>query len=220
MYEAITYEYIVPESRVKIYEYSELSESAKDKAKQWYCDDDFRSYMLTDDFKEMWINLYFPNSDLNVEWSLCHCQGDGVNVSGNFDFDNLISYAENIGFEIDFTEKEMKRLRYYMNNTEIKVGRNMKYGYCVVQSDDYFVTDWTYDLSYCKNLDEDLLERLSSLVCFLIRNLCRDMESYGYRFLYEPDDEEVAYMCEANEWYFNEDGSYFDGTYDELQEVV
>lgn len=217
MKEALYYEYIVPEKRIKLYEYKELSETAKEKVRAWFIDDELRGYLLTDDFKELWINYYFPNSKLDVEWQLCYCQGDGVNVGGNFDFDDLISYAKHSNWKIDFTEKEMKRLHYYMDNTEIKVGKNKRYGYCVVQSDDYFVTDWTYDLSYCKNLDEDLLERLSSLFCSVIRELCRDMKNYGYKFLYEPDDEEIVYMAEANDWLFDEFGNVvYD--YDELKD--
>ena len=219
MYEAITYEYIVPESRVKIYEYSELSESAKDKAKQWYCDDDFRAYELTSIFKRELENK-FPNSNLECQWSLCSCQGDGVNVFGEFNFYDLLRFCYQDGWKVNFTPKQMKRLEYYMSQTEITVEENRRYAYCVVQQPDYFSSDWVYDLSDHRDLDEDLLEDLSKLFASAVRSLCKSMENWGWDYLYDPDDDEVSSICDLNDWYFYEDGSYFDGIYDKLQEVV
>ena len=212
MKEALYYE-----RKVKLYEYEELSETAKEKVKAWFVDDDFRTNELTYLFKELWIDYYFPNSKLDVQWSLGYCQGDGVNVSGKFDFDDLISYAKIFDWKVDFTEKEMKRLQHYMEQTEIKVDENRRYGYCVVQSKDYFVTDWLWDLSGYRDIDEELLERLSELFYHAINNLCKDMEHYGYKILYEPDDEEIIETAEINEWYFDEYGNVvYD--YDELRE--
>ena len=53
----------------KVYEYMELSADAKENAKQWYLNDDPRSYELTDIFMED-IHEIFPNSKLEVQWSL------------------------------------------------------------------------------------------------------------------------------------------------------
>lgn len=47
----------------KVYEYMELSDDAKENAKQWYLNDDSRSYELTDIFMED-IHQIFPNSKI------------------------------------------------------------------------------------------------------------------------------------------------------------
>ena len=74
----------------KVYEYMELSDDAKENAKQWYLNDDPRSYELTDIFMED-IHQIFPNSKLEVQWSLSSCQGDGVNIYGSVDLHDIFS---------------------------------------------------------------------------------------------------------------------------------
>ena len=62
-----------------------------------------------------------------------------------------------------------------------------------------------------------LLERLSELFYHAINNLCKDMEHYGYKILYEPDDEEIINNANVNEWLFDEFGNVvYD--YDELRD--
>ena len=67
---------------VKVYPFSELSEEAKEEAKRWYLNDETRCNDLTL-YYESDIGCIFPNSDLNVQWSLNSCQGDGVNIYGS-----------------------------------------------------------------------------------------------------------------------------------------
>ena len=58
-----------------VYSYSELSDEAKEKAKEDYLNDYCRSEALTDIYMEDLKNI-FPNSDLKIQWSLNGCQGD------------------------------------------------------------------------------------------------------------------------------------------------
>ena len=224
---AVWHERVIPESRETLYEYSELSDSVKDKVRKEEVDQQLilgiRDVALQDGYKYIWLNHHFPNSNLKVEYSLANCQGDGVNVFGSFDFDNLIEYCKYIGEPMDFSEEEIDWLRENISEySSIRVEQNRRYGYCVVQSKDYFSCDWEYDLGLHMDLTEeqtDLLYKLSTVFYYTVRKLCKDMENYGYDFLYEISDEEMCDMAEANEWLYYEDGTLYDGNADELLEV-
>lgn len=222
--EAIWKERVIPETRIKLYHYDELDEPVKDKIREDFLESElqsgFRNIMLQDDYKYSWIDYYFPNSDLEVQYSLACCQGDGVNVYGKFDFDDLIEYSKERGWRINFVKEELGWLRENIKKySEIKVFYNHRYNYCVVQSDDFFTTDWIYDIGECTEEQEVLLEKLSSLFCSAIRDLCKDMENCGYDFLYKISDDEMKEMSEANEWLYYEDGKLYIGDADELLEA-
>ena len=59
--EVVTREY-------KVYNFSELSEDAKEKAKQWYLDDDFRPSEFTEIYEQDLRNI-FPDSELKLQYS-------------------------------------------------------------------------------------------------------------------------------------------------------
>ena len=52
----------------KVYNYNELSEEAKEKAKQWYLDDDTRTYVFEDIYTED-LHYLFSGSDLKMQFS-------------------------------------------------------------------------------------------------------------------------------------------------------
>ena len=64
------------------YDFSELNESAKERVRQWYLDDDMRSSDWENEIEQD-LMIMFPNSDLHIQFSLNSCQGDGVNIYGN-----------------------------------------------------------------------------------------------------------------------------------------
>ena len=73
-----------------VYSYSELSNEAKEKAKEDYLNDYCRSEALTEIYMEDLKNI-FPNSDLKIQWSLNGCQGDGVNIYGNLNINDIFN---------------------------------------------------------------------------------------------------------------------------------
>jgi len=224
---AVWHERVIPEVRETLYEYSELSESAKDKVREEELSQQLflgiRDLALQDDYKYMWLEHYFPNSNLKAEYSLASCQGDGVNVFGVFDFDDLIGYCKHIDELIGFSKEEIDWLRENISEySSIRVDQNRRYSYCVVQAKDYFSCDWEYDLGLFLCLTEeqtDLLYKLSTVFYYAIRKLCKDMENYGYDFLYEISDEEMEDMAAANKWLYYEDGTIYGENADELLEV-
>lgn len=200
-----------------VYNYNELSEEAKEKAKQWYLDDTFR----TDDFTSMIekdLQALF-DTKLNVQYSLNYCQGDGLNVYGKI-------YAESIReclqkhnggsqleqFEDRLTEKEWKRIYHYAKECDgIELPQNNRYCYCVADRVD-IAEDWFYQLenySGYANINMETLQKFEKLVIDIFTTLCRGYEEDGYKYFYEVEDEEMTETCEANGWEFLEDGSYY-----------
>ena len=77
----------------KIYDFDELSDNAKETARREYLDhfrdaDDYSTFCIDD-----LANNHFPNSDLEVQFSLSSCQGDGFNIYGKMKLSDAIEYV-------------------------------------------------------------------------------------------------------------------------------
>ena len=204
--------------KFNVYQYSELSEKAKEKVRFWYIDDPFRSEQLTDMINEDLENL-FPNSKLKVQWSLCNCQGDGVNIYGDLDVMDLINLIQNHicgdtykKYENFFSAKEIKTIKSYSGYCgDVDLPSNRRYSYCCVDmidlADDWF--DILLNEYYFRNINCNLLHKLEKFVIDIIEEYCRDWETVGDKYLYEPEEDEIEEICEANEWEFLEDGTYY-----------
>lgn len=209
---------------IKLYEYGELSDKAKENVRQWFMDDPDRGILLSDDFKHSFIEYFFPRSKLEVQWSLNYCQGDGVNIYGELDMYDMLAYIakwnpeEHSYFKhaLDprdtLTDKEFERLCYYRERSgqNIELDYNNRYCYCVSKRTD-FATDMIADLEYLRvrDIDRQLIVRFQeAIVIPVLENLCDEMADYGYRFLYEISDEEIEDTCNANGWYFTDTGKF------------
>ena len=203
----------------EVYDYSELSEKAKEKVKTEFLQDEIRNDLFYEDCLET-LHYMFPNSNLKVQYSLGYCQGDGLNIYGELNINNILNLPTShfCGDEFDdmigyFTEKEIKTIQCYMREVgnEIKLPQNNHYCYCIVDRID-FVDDWFYELedySHFRNINRDVLEKLEKYVIIVMERLCSDYEKYGYDFFYNVDDEVIEETCEANEWEFLEDGTFY-----------
>ena len=210
--EIITREY-------KVYNFSELSEEAKDKVKQWYLDDDFRSYDFENIYTED-LRYLFNNSDLKLQFSLSYCQGDGLNIYGKLDLMDVFTAIRDTEHSGDlfeqykdlFSEHEQKTIEAYMEvcGREVELPYNRHYCYCIDDRVD-FADDWIESLEYCryKNIQIDTIIKMEKLVGRMFENLSATYEKYGYDYFYNADDEVVNETCEANGWRFLEDGTFF-----------
>ena len=65
-----------------VYRFEELNEKAKKVVKQWYLDgqdsSDFNDILKSE------LDLFFPNSELNANYSLNYCQGGRCKYSWNY----------------------------------------------------------------------------------------------------------------------------------------
>ena len=210
--EIITREY-------KVYNFSELSEEAKDKVKQWYLDDDFRPCEFENIYTED-LKYLFNNSDLKLQFSLSYCQGDGLNIYGKLDLTDVFTAIRDTEHSGDlfeqykdlFSEHEQKTIEAYMEvcGREVELPYNRHYCYCIDDRVD-FADDWIESLEYCryKNIQIDTIRKMEKLVGRMFENLSATYEKYGYDYFYNADDEVVNETCEANGWRFLEDGTFF-----------
>ena len=210
--EIITREY-------KVYNFSELSEDAKEKVKQWYLDDDFRPCEFENIYTED-LRYLFNNSDLKLQFSLSYCQGDGLNIYGKLDLMDVFTAIRDTEHSGDlfeqykdlFSEHEQKTIEAYMEvcGREVELPYNRHYCYCIDDRVD-FADDWIESLEYCryKNIQIDTIRKMEKLVGRMFENLSATYEKYGYDYFYNADDEVVNETCEANGWRFLEDGTFF-----------
>lgn len=210
--EIITREY-------KVYNFSELSEDAKEKVKQWYLDDDFRPCEFENIYTED-LRYLFNNSDLKLQFSLSYCQGDGLNIYGKLDLMDVFTAIRDTEHSGDlfeqykdlFSEHEQRTIEAYMEvcGREVELPYNRHYCYCIDDRVD-FADDWIESLEYCryKNIQIDTIRKMEKLVGRMFENLSATYEKYGYDYFYNADDEVVNETCEANGWRFLEDGTFF-----------
>ena len=175
---------------IKAYTFPELTGEAKEKAKEWYLNDETLSWELTNNY-ESDLSCIFPNSDLKVQWSLSYCQGDGVNIYGSVNMEDIFVLSQNAPAYnwIDgyLTEKEIRTLKFYMSEykNEVKIPVNRRYSYCMADSID-LAEDFRYELENMgiRDIRVSVLEKAERLVKQVFSQLCMEYEKQNsMRFL-------------------------------------
>lgn len=204
-----------------VYKYNELSADAKEKVKQWYLEGQ-EPYIFEADCKEDLRNLFGKNN-LDVQFSLASCQGDGFNIYGTIDAHTIFNCLEkhNGGtqfakFEDVLTETEKKTILAYAEECgAIELPMNRRYCYSLADYID-IAEDWAWRLEYANNHDytwdninNELLNKFEKLVRGIFSTLCKYYEKWGYDYFYEISEEDLEEICEANEYEFLEDGTVF-----------
>lgn len=197
----------------KIYNYDELTETAKNNVKEWYLNNESRNedfyYIIKDELK------YLFDSNLKIQYSLSSCQGDGVNIYGDISAESIKNYVENLSEENTLkktmNEKEWRRILHYGQECgSITLPENRRYCYCIADEIDV-LNDWFYQLeNYANysNINIKTLEKFENLVRDIFSTLCEKFEDMGYDFLYEISDGELSEICDCNDWEFFENGDF------------
>lgn len=199
-----------------VYKYNELSDDAKEKVREWYLEGQ-EPFVFTEDCKEDLRNL-FGRNNLDVQYSLSYCQGDGFNIYGNIDAQSIFDCLEqhNGGtqlarFENMLTDKEKKTILAYAEVCgEIELPMNRHYCYSLASYIDIY-DKWETALVYAdyRDINVEVLKKFEKLVRGIFRTLCKDYEKQGYEYFYEISEEDLEEICEANEYEFLEDGTIF-----------
>ncbi len=199
-----------------VYKYNELSENAKAKVKEWYLEGQ-EPYVFTEDCKMDLYNLFGKNN-LDVQYSLASCQGDGFNIYGKISAEKIFDCLEhhNGGTQLkkfeDVLTKEEKEivLEYAEECGEIELAMNRHYSYSLADYID-IAEEWTWRLEYADytEINEEALMKFERLVRGIFKELCRSYEKNGYEYFYEISEEDLEDMCEVNGWEFLEDGTIF-----------
>lgn len=201
----------------EVYKYAELTDDAKEKVKEWYLEGR-EPFIFTEDCKMDLENLFGEN-DLDVQYSLSGCQGDGFNIYGKVYAESILKCLENHNggtqlaeFEDVLTEKEKKTILHYAEECgAINLPMNNHYCYSLADYID-IADDWEYQLenySGYKNINVEVLKKFEKLVREIFETLCGSYEKWGYEYFYEISEEDLEEMCEANGYEFLEDGTVF-----------
>ena len=188
-----------------VYEYKELNAEAREKVREWYLKGQ-EACIFTDMCVEN-LKSMFPNSELDVEYSLNYCQGDGFNIYGTIYLDEVLEKIAD-----KFTAKELKFFEWAFNRygSTFKMEANRHYCYCICSGND-FSEDILSDMEddQIRGIPTATLEKFSKLVGEYLDGLCGDFEKEGYSYFYEISDEDLREVCEDNDWTFTEDGEFF-----------
>lgn len=196
---------------VNVYNYNELSEEAKKKVKDWYLKGQEPCW-FSDCCIER-LGEIFPNSELEVEYSLNYCQGDGLNIYGSVNLNDLWNKID----KSKYTDKEKKFMEYVLKEYARDYTMKHNYRYCYCNSSSWnFTEDIIDDMEYTQQTGidflrkfYDVLEKFNKDCKEYMEKLCSDFESDGYAYFYEVDDEVLAEFCAANDYEFEKDGTVF-----------
>lgn len=202
-----------------LYKYDELNVDAQEKVKQWYldnfCEPAVFSDMVTED-----LEVIFGKNDLDVEYSLGYCQGDGLNIYGNISVNQILDAAEKnengISLLDDFnkmlSEKDKKAVREYANYYHMAhvPENNTRYSYCISDQIDY-ACDCEIELERVgiKNIDTIALVNFNDALIHLFKELCNMYEEMGYDYFYNVEEDYLSNECDNNGWWFTEDGELY-----------
>lgn len=186
--------------KINLYEYNELEEQAKEKAKEQFLEvrREIDGNMFTETAMEI-IGNYFQFTDgLKIQYSLSSCQGDGVNIYGKFDLQN-VEGLEWLKTEVDSFELVENRWYYYSLKSQTEN-----------QTVDEIISEFEY------NSGNDIAEwqvmevrKMVESVFEKLREAEKEIEDYGYKFFYEVSDEEIEEDANANGILYLEDGTQY-----------
>ena len=193
----------------KVYKFSELSDTAKEKVREQYLEwQDAETF--TDDC-EYYLKELFPNSKLKVQYSLNSCQGDGLNIYGTINLYDM--YYQIIKKKPQlFTEKECKCIEWSLRNysSDVELAKNNQYCYCIAYRNDFtenLIDDMEYD--NIRDINYKVLDKFNDVARTILTDLCNELEDLGYEYFYKVDDDILSDWIEINEYEFEEDGSIF-----------
>lgn len=150
------------------YDFSELNESAKERARQWYLDDDMRSSDWENEIEQDLMTM-FPNSDLHIQFSLNSCQGDGVNIYGELAPEELAKVKDFYGDLAVLKDEPFELPEELRGKFHFELKKNTRYAYCVARCMEV-VLDGDVDVS-----DEEL-ETYRKCAVSVIEALCQFYE--------------------------------------------
>ena len=183
--------------KYNLYHYGELKEQAKQKVQQMFGEDPIdETSMPTEDF-EMLIeqdNPYFTNP--KFQWSLGHCQGDGLSFSCGVD---VLAFVK---AELESIKKPSVQ-NVISNYLTIRSTGN-KGRYCYASNNDI---DFNFETDVGGNI-EQVFDSVIKAVQNKYMSVCAKFEKIGYeQYAYRYSDENAQERSEGNDYTYLEDGT-------------
>ena len=193
---------------VNIYTFDELSDEAKEMARDWYrsvSDSDYVNdcieEQLTQEIYETFLCLV---DDFKLSFSLSNCQGDGVSFTATLPVYNEKTKSL---YEKIFGDKMTRNIKRVLPFLKIKFVRNGRNYYCHKYTVD---TETSYNSGYeCVSTSrvDSVADDIESIINDWRCSVCDELESYGYDIIeYINSDEYIDEEIISNKYEFTKDG--------------
>jgi hypothetical protein len=196
---------------VTAYNFNELSEDAKWKAKREFLDFDRQPEWFSEDVV-LDLNETYGLKNLKTYFSLSNCQGDGLCLYGKIYFSELANDKfKKIAFA-GLHHTQIKSISESFMLTEIEFDHNDRYYYAgstrISDNADYNATD----------KQQAIIDKIVENVKKWYFQFCKQWEQYGYDYFYEISDEDMEEVCKTNDYMFFEDGKMVGCNYTEQED--
>lgn len=188
--------------QIELYEFAELTENAKEKARYnyTYAYDEFILQDIIDAFQADMD--YLKIGDFELQYNVGCTQGSGANIYGILYLHEASKILELSDYEKNVILDMIEKNDVY----QINLPCNQRYTYSL--SDKITIRDL---FDYENEEEKNVIERLETLIQDYFSNLCQQWYDIAYRAHNEPDDETITAASEANNFYFLSDGKiYYD----------
>lgn len=217
---------------VKLYQFDELSDKAKDKAREWWRECEAQEFGAHGDIYEPaetaanLLGVTFNTNDVrlmsgktrpepDIRWSGFHSQGDGASFTGSYAYRKGSARDIRREFGDDASGQEVKRIARELAALQRKHGYKLtadvrQCGHYVHHRTMYVDIAGPQWLDYSDRQQEaeQLGEAIQELMCDFAKWIYSGLVAeYEYRM----SDEHVDDAIRANEYYFREDGTRSDG---------
>ena len=187
----------------KVYDFNELSESAKENARREYLEYFHEPFMFTD-YIDCQLSEVFPNSKLETQYSLSYCQGDGLNIYGQFALSDIIKFIRTHYENYDcILNCKQKRFMSYLEKQDIQVINRANSHYCYYTSKANDIA-WSIEIemegNYYRDIPYDTIQIIANMFDICFEKYCKNFENEGYDFFYKVEDNEITETWEVNEY--------------------
>ncbi len=190
--------------QVEIYQYDELTVSAKENARKWFeesLNEEFshETECITQDLTSALEEKGYEG--LEVQWSLNYCQGDGVAFYGTLFTTDLVKLAERL-----LSDKEYKRLKAIAKGEDFSIEINRcNYHYNHWNTMETYLNDEHVFGDYPKVWE--LLQKLEHAISNDIKEVSKELERKGYEQIeYYFSKEYAEDEIRANDYEFDVNG--------------
>ena len=199
-----------------IYRYSELNINAKERVKQWYLEGQDNNFFYNNCFND--LKELFGCNELELQYSLSYSQGDGFNIFGKINGENIIDTIINgfgwallSDFETVLSEKEQRTIKKYAKECScIELPYNNRYCYSLANQIE-FAENWICELENCNfsNINKAVIYKFERLVRDIFSEICEDFKESGYKYFYEIDEYDLENWCTEMEYELFENGELY-----------
>ena len=167
-----------------------------------------RFYFLEEDFKNILVDKYKLSYDFTLNYSLSNCQGDGVCFYSNKT--PLLRYNF-LSIDIKRLNVFEKHAKEHLNEAQkgyLKEYLNSGYNFTIIKTDYRYEHKYTCKIDYQdywndnKELEEkinDFIYQFSKDLLMIYRDICDDLEEFGYS-LYDISDDDILEYARNNDY--------------------